>query len=92
MSFCPHCDSVLVLPKQAGRDDVPADILICIDCDYVSEDSKGVSNFIIREEIHHDETSKIEVVEITDGLGGISEDIREALQEEYREAMDTMDL
>lgn len=77
--FCPKCDGVLV-PKDGN--------LLCVDCDYSGVNEKGTDHYIIKEEVKHTEKSRIEVVEKPSEIEGISQDVREELREQYREAID----
>lgn len=85
--FCPNCDSVLVI----SRDKKTAGKLKCLDCNYVEDAEDKLDEFVIREDISHNEKSKIEIVEFNEGEG-ITQEIREELKEQFREAIENFNL
>ncbi len=88
--FCPKCDTILVPARRIDKS-APVNALMCPECHYRDDKPENLEGFIIKEQITHDETSKIEVVEFNE-LEGIPDEIREELLETYRETLENFDL
>lgn len=83
MEFCPKCDNLLNFEKKNGKV-----ILVCPECGYKKNLAKSkVDSYRIKEEIVHNETDRIEVIESEEDEG-IPEEIREELLESYRESLE----
>lgn len=89
MMFCPKCDAVLIPLRQKDKN-APKGAIGCPDCDYVEENT-NTEDFIIREEISEEDKSRIEILEASTGEAAITDEIREELQEAYREAIQNYD-
>jgi DNA-directed RNA polymerase subunit M/transcription elongation factor TFIIS len=88
MEFCPECDSILKITRNAETKEV---VLKCPDCDYTNQDEKSVKGYVIKETVEHTEKDTIEIVEVSDDDDGISEEIREELTEQFRESIESFE-
>jgi DNA-directed RNA polymerase subunit M/transcription elongation factor TFIIS len=85
MEFCETCDSLLMLKRDKENNR----LLHCRECNIDKPlDDAREKDYVMKEEIQHDETSKIEVIEHETDTK-ISDEIREELMESYRESIES---
>lgn len=85
MEFCETCDALLILKRD--KENKP--YLHCRDC---NEDfplkKKQKKDYIVTEEVPHDERDRIEVTD-REAENAISAEMREELMESYRESIES---
>ncbi len=78
------------LVEKKTKKGKPKTFLVCEICGHKEATTQNEA-YTLKEQVQHSDVDLIEVVEGEDGSPSISEDMREELQEHYREMLEFID-